>query len=393
MINLDRLKPLQTLIQKEVASGELFGSAVTVGTADGEVYTAAAGDIGPDTPVMLCSMTKPVTSVAASILMERGVLDAMDRVADYLPGFSELNVYENGILVPAKRDLLISDLLNMTSGVTYGLAPAKPGTPEAFMRKIQENWKERILSGEKMSNLDMLNELGQVPLMFHPGDHWNYGKSADLLAGVVEAASGMTYGEFLKKEIFEPLSMDQTAFYYEREQVPYVPRILMPQTDGSVRETTMEEFYGDGLSLYEKPYMENGGGGVSPIMGRGLYASLNDYARFARMLLRGGELDGKRILSRFTVDTFAQNHLTEDQMKTLWPWMAGYGYGNLMRVMVNPALSYTNGRKGEFGWDGALGTYFFVDPEAGIYMVYMQQKPGGIIRRRLRNVAYSAIEG
>ena len=391
-MNKEKLQALQELLDKEVESGALFGSAVLVGTAEGENFTAYAGDIGPDTPVMLCSMTKPVTSVASAILMERGKIDPMDRVSDYLPGFKNLNVYSEGQLVPARRDLLISDLLNMTSGVTYGLSEKRPGTPDAFMRKLQEEWKNRLLAGEKLSNLDMLNELGQVPLMFHPGDHWNYGKSADLLAGVVEAASGMTYGEFLKKEILEPLSMGRTAFFYTPEEVPYIPRILMPQPDGTEKEITMEEFYGDGLSLYEKPYMENGGGGVSPIMGRGLYSTLNDYGRFARMLLRGGELDGKRILSRFTVDTFSQNHLTHDQMKTLWPWMAGYGYGNLMRVMIDPALSYTNGKKGEYGWDGALGTYFFVDPEAGIYMVYMQQKPGGMIRRRLRNVAYASIE-
>ncbi len=392
-MNIDRLSNLNRLIEEEVSSGNVFGSAVTVGNSDGHIYTATAGDIGPDTYCMLCSMTKPITSVAAWILIERGIVDPMDELSKYLPGFKNPKVLNGGMLEPAKREILISDLFNMTSGVTYGLdRNPSEGTPSWKMQKISYAWRDRIDSGEKLSNVDMLNELGQVPLIFQPGAHWNYGKSADLLAGVVEAASGMTYGQFLKKEIFDPLGMADTGFVYPEENLHREAKIITANADGSTRQISAGEFYGDGLKISQTPYMENGGGGVSPIMGRGVYSTLDDYAKFANMLLRGGEYNGKRILSKLTVKQFSENHLTEEQMKTMWYWMAGYGYGNLMRVMMDPAASYTNGCKGEFGWDGALGTYFFVDPEADIYLVYMQQRAGGAIRRRLRNVVYSAIE-
>lgn len=391
-MNFERLTYLDSLLAEEVKQGRVFGCAVTLGNRGGRLYTAAAGDIKPDTLCMLCSMTKPVTSVAAWILIERGVIDPMDDISDYLPGFRAPKVLNGGLLEPAKRGILIRDLFNMTSGVTYGLGTgAVKGTPAWQMQQISLAWRKRIDAGEKLSNVDMVNELGQVPLIYQPGDHWDYGKSADILAAIVEAASGMTFGQFLQKEIFDPLEMNGSGFVFPEERASQAARIAKENPDGTVQEITAGEFYGDGLALHQKPYMENGGGGVSPVMGRGLYSTLDDYAKFAAMLLCGGAYSGKQILSPRTVRQFSQDHLTPEQSRTMWPWLAGYGYGNLMRVMVNPALAYTAGCAGEFGWDGTLGTYFFVDPEADLYLVYMQQRAGGAIRRRIRNIAYSAL--
>ena len=390
-MNMDKLKNLDPLLQKEVDAGNLLGAGVTIGRSSGPVYTACAGDIGPDTFCMLCSMTKPITSIAAWILIERGLIDPWDDISLYLPGFKNPQVLQDGMLVPAQRGIQIQDLFNMTSGITYGMTPnLVPGMPTWQSQQINKTWKERVRSGEKLSMVDMVNEMGQIPLIFQPGDHWAYGKSADVVAAIVEAVSGMTFGEFLKKEIFDPLEMKDTGFVFPREQCE--GRIAGILTADGKEKMTGKDFYGDGLELWDTPYMENGGGGAAPILGRGLYSTLEDYAKFTMMLLRGGEYKGKRILSEATVKQFSLNHLSEAQMRTLWPWMKGYGYGNLMRVMIDPAMQYTNGSAGEFGWDGALGTYMFVDPEADLYGVYMQQRAGGQIRRKIRNIAYSAIE-
>lgn len=391
-MDINRLSYLKPMLEQEVQKGNIYGCAVTVGTSSGPVFTSTHGDIKNDTYCMLCSMTKPITSVAAWILIERGIIDLNDPVSMYLPGYANPKVWCDGKLEPARREILIRDLLNMTAGVTYGITKNPPkGSPDEQMLNRTLKLRERMDAGEKLSNVDIINDLGQVPLVFHPGEKWEYGKAADLTAAVVEAASGITLGEFFHKEIFEPLGMKNTGFIIPKEQMDHVARIAAVDEAGDVREITAQEFYGDARELYEAPYIENGGGGMTPVMGRGIYSTLDDYAIFCQMLLGKGSYKGVRILSERTVSLFSQNLLTPEQRKSMWPWLSGYGYGNLMRAMVDPTQALSLGTKGEFGWDGALGTYFFVDPESDLYVVYMQQRVGGAIRNKMRNIIYAAL--
>ncbi len=394
-MNKQHLNYLNQLLGDQVKQNQLYGCAVLVGDLDGDTYTACFGDIQEDTLCMLCSMTKPVTAVAAWILIERGVIDPMEPVSQYLPGYANPKVLQDGVLEDAHREILIRDLLNMTSGISYGLGvDPEPGSIAAQIQAIEMEYKKRVIAGEKLTNADLMDAIGKVPLIFHPGEQWDYGKSADVLGAVVEVASGMSLGSFFQKEIFEPLDMKDTGFVFTKEQAQKVAAIAKPLADGTLTAITGPEFYGDDPPLYEKPYFENAGGGISPVMGRGLYSTLDDYAKFCRMLLQGGTANGHRILSKRTIEQFELNHLTKEQSKTVWPVLDGYGYGNLMRVMQDRALNHSNGSVGEFGWDGALGTYMMIDRAAGIYAVYMQQNAAGAsfpVRRKMRSVIYSAL--
>ncbi len=395
-MNLNRLKKLDELFEKQVEKGELFGSAIAIGKGRERIFTGEYGDMKADSFNMLCSMTKPITSVAAWILIERGVIDPMEKLGRYLPKFCNAKVYKDGVVSSADREILLRDCLNMTSGITYGLnIDAEEGTPDKDMLNLMFDIKKRIDAGEKMSNVDIVNEFGTIPLVFQPGEQWEYGKSADVIGAVVETAAGIPLGEFFEKEIFQPLDMQETGFVIPKDKIAKrKAKISKENPDGTISEITDEEFYGDTRKIWEKPYMENGGGGASPVMGRGLYSTLNDYEKFCKMLLNKGMYNNYRILSERTVDMFSKSAITKSQSRTLWPWLDGYGYGNFMRVMVKPSRHQCNWSVGEFGWDGALGTYFQVDPKTDTYVVHMQQRVEGDIpqtRRKMLNIIYSAM--
>lgn len=392
-MNYSQLEYLNDLFEEEVAAGRLFGAAVTVGTTGGRVFTGEYGDMKSNTLCMLCSMTKPITSIAAWVLIERGLLDPREKLSKYLPKYKNPVVYVDGRIVPAHREVTVLDVMNMVSGIP-ATATRKPEEDysASMMRRMMNEHKARCDAGEKVPTWDLINNYGEIPLLFQPGERWDYGKNADVLGGVIEVISGISLGEFFDKEIFKPLGLADTGYIIPEEKLNRVGRIGKLAEDGTLKEITSQQFYGDSRSLAEEPYTYSGGGGNAPIMSRGVYSTLDDYSKICRMLLRKGELSGKRILSERTVELFAENQLTEQQRKGLFPGLHGYGYGSLMRVMMNRAEAPTTGSNGEFGWDGALGTYFCVDPEAGIYICYMQQKVADpIVRRKMRNIIYSAI--
>ncbi len=240
-----------------------------------------------------------------------------------------------------------------------------------------------------MSSLSILNELAAIPLMFDPGSRWHYGLSADVLGGIVEVVSGMKYSDFLKKEVFEPLGMKDTDFYVPEEKITRLAKMYSYEdAEGHLRLSNEEELLW--LSEYaptKKPYIESAGGG--------LYSTVDDYSRFALMLLNGGECEGVRILGRKTVDYLRTNQLDERQLKTIdFDSIIGYGYGNLNRVMLDLAAADSNGSVGEFGWDGLPGTYFMIDMAEDLVVVYMQQIQQGAdqrLRHRMRQAIYSGI--
>ncbi|WP_455437606.1 serine hydrolase domain-containing protein [Hungatella hathewayi] len=392
-MNINRLKQLGPLLEREVIEGRLFGNAVMVGRGQEVFYFSEHGDIKKNSPCMLCSMTKPFTSVAAWILIERGIIDPMEPVYTYLPGYKNMMVAKDGELIPANRDILIQDLLNMTSGIPSARAkqPWEAQAAESYARILKEH-KHRIEDGEKIPTWQLINALGAAPLLFHPGERWNYGKNVDVVGGIIEVVSGMSLGAFFQKEIFDPLSMKDTGYTVEKKNMDKVPKIGVME-NGSLKEITAQQFYGDSRELFEEPYTQSGGGGNAPIMGRGVYSTMEDCGKFASMLQQKGHLDGRRILSSQTVGMFSENNLTKEQASYLFTGLQGYGYGNFMRVMIDRTKAQSNGNNGEFGWDGAMGTYFFVDPVADIYLVYMQQREADqILRRKIRNIVYSALD-
>lgn len=334
----------------------------------------------PDTIFHLYSMTKPVTSAAVMKLWEDGELDLMDPVSKYLPGFADQKVRVNEGFVPPKREVTVQDLLNMTSGVVY---PGDPKTPE--LNQLFDEAMERAVGPEAFGTVEFANRLGQAPLMFQPGERWQYGASADVLGAVVEVVSGMRFGDYLKKKFFEPLGMKDTGFFIPKEKKQ---RLAVIYRMAPGKEVT--EYHGRHLVIMdyeEEPAFQSGGAG--------LFSTMDDYLKFALMLSNEGVYDGKRCLTERTVKYMRTNQLTEEQRKCMeWHVLSGYGYANLMRVLLSPQQAALVTDPGEYGWDGWTGTYMEVNPaEDAVIMLMTAQidRDNYCNRRRIKNFIYQYI--
>ncbi len=415
-----RAADMDRLIRSEIARGNLAGANLLLLKDGKELHRASLGmadiekgiPMAQDTIFRIFSMTKPVTCAAAMLLMERGIIDVYDPVSLYLPGFRDQRVFsaDGRDTVPAQRDVLIRDLLNMTSGLAYpdNCTPAGKAVAALFdeMTAAQER-------GEVFETVRLANRLGQIPLAFQPGAHWMYGTSADVLGAVIETASGMRFRDFLKQELWIPLDMKDTDFYVPDEKkgrFAELYRCSAPQNDAENRTCkksvvdSLSSFavYQEGVSMHIAPQpgknlgME--GYDHAPAFesgGAGLVSTIDDYAHFASMLLSGGVYNGKRLLGEKTVAFLCSPQLDESYAPDMnWDSMRGCRYGNLMRHLADPCAGGTNADPGEFGWDGWCGTYFTVDPrERFILLYFIQRCDAGCneITRRLRHIAYSML--
>ncbi|MDD7402563.1 MAG: serine hydrolase [Butyribacter sp.] len=331
------------------------------------------------------SMTKPITSVAVMTLVEKGVLSLTDPVSMYLPGFKDQQVLTDDGLVPVEREVQIQDLLNMTAGVVYPDASFPAG--KVMQDMIDEYYRKIFEEDTPTSTYDLANLIGKQPLAFQPGEKWCYSFCADVLGAVVEVVSGKSYGEYLKETIFEPLGMTDTDFYVPEEKQDRFCQFYQYMPETETLEPCTWQHLGLSYMHLKKPAFESGGAG--------LVSTVDDYGKFVKMLLGKGTYQGVRILGQKTVEWMTQNRLTEQQLKSLgWEQLKGYGYGNLMRVMIDAAHADSVGSDGEFGWDGWLGSYMFVDPKEDLAVIYVIQKCGGNGFRDIqviRNIVYSAL--
>ncbi len=303
----------------------------------------------------IASMSKVVTVVGIMRLYEEGRFQLWDPVSRYLPGFGSPKVAEekpDGTceIREARGEVTLRQLFTMTSGVPYA------GEDTAAARIRMEKEKEARKGGKTiLPTVDYCNWVGQLPLAFDPGEKWMYGFSIDVLGAVIEVLTGKTLGDYLKETVFDPLGMKDTGFFVPAEKQDRIAKLYR------IREGMKPE---DRMYPSAKPVFESGGGG--------LFSTVADYSRFAQMLLHGGTLDGERILGRKTVELIASDHLTEAQQATHnWDTQRGYGYGLGVRVMTHPETADINGSVGEWGWDGAFGNWFCVDPKENLTCVYL----------------------
>lgn len=386
-MNRQQLRQLDNLFEREMQEERIKGASLIVEHKGKREFQNVYGSDKENSIYKVFSMTKPITTTAIMMLYERGLVDLFDPVSKYLDGYADMKVATTKGLVAAKEPITLKHLLNMTSGLVY---PGTETEPERIMDDLYRELHEKAVRGAGMSNLDIINALGSVPLLFQPGDAWHYGISADVIGGVVEAVTGVTYGEFLKNEIFEPLEMKDTGFYVKEEEYHRLAQMYSRiDEQGHLREADEKAY--EGLNMYaptKPPYIESAGGG--------LYSTLEDYSHFVQMLAAKGSYHGKRLLGRKTVEYISGNQLTDAQAKTIYfDSLAGYSYGNFMRIMTDPAKAGSNGSVGEYGWDGLPGTYFFVDPKEELMLVYMQQIEQGadqVLRRKMRQIIYAALE-
>lgn len=380
------------LIRREVESGYVKGASALVIQGGKELYYNAFGladaerglPMQRDTIIRLYSMSKPVTAAAVMLLTERGELDVTEPVSCYLPCFAGQCVWDekSGRELPAAREVTIFDLLNMTSGITY---PDETTEPGRRMQAVVEGLVRRRMQGERVDTQEYMRGIAGVPLVFQPGERWMYGFSADVLGGVVEKIAGVSYGEFLRREIFEPLNMPDTGFFvpeakrgrFAQHYEPAEGGVLVPHMGSH-----LGEYYGEDVAF------ESGGAG--------LVSTLDDYSHFAQMLAQGGSYGGRRILGRKTVEFMTHNHLTAQQRVSLdWDSLKGYGYGCLMRVLEDDSAAGSNASLGEFGWDGWTGNYVCMDSAEDLVFLYFIQRCGAGTTtsvRKLRMVTYGALD-
>lgn len=381
---------ISQLLQGEIDAGQLAGASIAILHKGEEIFRKEYGfaDISERKPVdegtifRLYSMSKPVAAVAAMILMERGQIDLYAPISQYLPAAKDMKVSTDQGLVEARSDILVLDLLRMTSGIVYPDADA----PGICMQTLFDEIQDRLEGGEQISTLDLCNRVLAQPLAFHPGDRWRYGFSTDIMGVIIEVVSGMKLGEFYEKELFGPLGMVDTGFYVPQGKWDRLAQLYV-----------YDEAAG-GLAVEEKRHLCMTKCLSAPSFesaGAGLVSTLKDYTRFARMLAAGGTYGGVRILGRKSMALLGLNQLTPSQEKTVYfDSVYGYGYGNFMRIYQDAVKAGSCGSVGEFGWDGWTGTYMTVNPQEEFAIVMMLQRCGytnNTLLRKLRNMAYALI--
>lgn len=391
---MEMVRNLQETIRAYIDRQEIAGVSVLVQKGGEELCFLAEGlrDIEQkkrmerDTIFRLYSQTKPVTAAAAMILVERGLLDLCQPVSDFLPGFRNQCVGEDGTLRPVRREASVFDLMQMTAGSTY----REETEVGRRMGLLFDEMGERLYGEHPMTTVEFADAVGGIPLAFDPGSSWSYGVSADVLGAIVELVSGMRFGDFLKKEIFEPLGMQDTGFWVPEEKQNRLAKSYDVTEDERGKHLILYTGNEDGIQnrMEQDPAFESGGAGLA--------STLDDYMKFARMLLNGGSYGDHRILRSRTAEFLTTAQLAEHQQPVFVEkfGLPGYSYGNLMRVCKNPGQASILTRTGEYGWDGWLGVYFANFPEEDMTILFgMQRKGIGMwpLTRKLRNIILSSV--
>jgi CubicO group peptidase (beta-lactamase class C family) len=362
----ERLKRLDGYMQGLVDQGHLPG-AITMVVRHGKIVSyetygkkaIGGAPMTKDTIFRIYSQTKPVTGVAMMMLFEEGKWRLDDPVTKFVPEFAHLQVYKGQnpdgtfITEPAARVPTMREIMSHTGGFAYGLRTDQP---------VEKAYRDSGLLGSK-TQAEFLDKLVKLPLASQPGMEWRYSVSVDIQGLIVERLSGMSLGDFMKSRIFDPLKMTDTAFYVpaaksDRLAALYIPdpktRALKPADNFMVLDVT------------KPPAIASGGGG--------LVSTTADYARFAQMLLNGGQLDGARILSPGTIKLMASNHLSDIVMAApdaSFSPAKGVGFGLDFAVVTNPARDGTLQGEGTYSWGGAAGTWFWIDPKNDLFMLGM----------------------
>lgn len=388
-----RLSRIDTHFARYVDDGRLAGTTVAVARRDRVVHLSHYGladveagrPVADDTLWRIYSMTKPITSVAALMLYERGLLELTDPVARHLPAFADLRVYRGGSAAnpgtePAVEPMRLWHLLTHTAGLTYGFHHAHP---------VDEMYRGRGFEFGAPQGMDLATACDAwagLPLVHQPGAEWNYSVATDVLGRVVEVVSGQPLDEFLDEHILRPLDMTDTGFV--ASDTDRLAALYVPKPGGGLHRNDRM-----GAAATRRPSFLSGGGG--------LVSSAADYHRFTRMLARGGELDGARLLGPRTVAYATRNHLPGgvDLQGFGRPIFAesafhGVGFGLGFSVVIDPAAGKTVTSAGEYAWGGLASTAFYVDPVEEITAMFLTQlMPSSTypIRGQLRTLVTQAL--
>ncbi len=371
---------LDDAMRREVASKRLPGGLILIARGGKIGYRGEFGFLRPDGPAMrgdaifrIYSMTKPIVSVALMMMVEEGRLFLSDPLAKFIPEFAGVKVglEKDGKLelVPVERAITIQDLLRHTSGLTYGF------TGDSAVQRL---YAAAPLRRWDRSGAEFIETLASLPFHHQPGTTWEYSHSTDVVGRVIEIVSGRGLGDFLRERVFAPLGMRDTGFFAPPEKHDRLAEPFDKDPDTGAPMKLSE--------TRTQPRFESGGGG--------LVSTIDDYARFAQMLLNGGALNGVRLLGRKTIEFMTANHLAAD-VKVGTPSLLppGYGFGLGFAVRREAGMSPTPGTIGEYYWGGLAGTAFFIAPKEELFAIMMIQAQGQreYYRALFRNLVHAAI--
>jgi CubicO group peptidase (beta-lactamase class C family) len=396
----DRLGRITTMLKQEIGDGKLPGAVVMVARKGKIIYSNSLGfqDKAANTPMNLdsifriYSMTKPLASTAAMMLVEDGVIQLTDPIAKFLPAFKEMQVsvasagpdgkisYTN---VPAAKPIIVQDLLRHSAGLAYAEITKNEAVKAAYVDGKFSQPGVHEFDSRGMTPAEQVEHIAKIPLIHQPGTTWEYSMAVDVLGRVVETASGKRLGVFLDERLFKPLKMVDSSFWLPPAKISRLAQPL-PVDPASGQKTSV-------LDVSAEPKNDSGGAGA--------LSTATDYLRFSQMLLNGGELDGVRVLSRSTIKL-----MTSDQLGTrvaapfqpgeLLLGTPGYTFGLGFAVRQADGVAGVAGSAGEFMWGGYAGTYFWVDPKEEVVGIYMTQAPSpirGYYRRMFKGLVYQAL--
>jgi CubicO group peptidase (beta-lactamase class C family) len=386
-----KLARIGDFFRKEIADGKIPGAVVLIQQHGKPVYREFFGVRDPDTNApmtadtifRLHSMTKPITSFAAMMLVDQGKLKLDDPVSKYIPSFAGIKVgVEKGgesetkslELVPPARPVTVRDLLLHTSGITYGFYG------NSLVRTAYG--KADIYDGD-FNNKEFADRIARLPLEHQPGTVWDYGHSTDVLGRVIEVVSGKSLLGFERDAFLGPLGMTDTAFFVkDKAQQAMLAKPMAWDRDFRTGRQNRPDTYRE---------WESGSSGM--------ISTLADYTKFAQMLLNGGEYDGRRYMSAATFRDMASDHIGKDsgvgRDYLYFPGDGfGFGYGFAVRTDAGNAKPPPPGSLGELKWDGASGCYFIIDPKQDLFFILLEQTPSERqrIQRSLKLLVYEALE-
>jgi CubicO group peptidase (beta-lactamase class C family) len=378
-LSSDQLARIEAVTQKHIDAGVVPGAVMLVARRGKIAWYKTMGfrdratkdPMRPDSIFRIYSMTKPIVSVAAMLLVEEGRLQISDPVSRYLPEIGQMKVgiekTEGGKpaldLVEPARPMTVQDLMRHTSGLIYGTRGNS---------LINTAYIEAKIGSRDLSTEEFVSRLSKLPLRFSPGDRWEYGVSTDVLGRVIEVISGKSLGEFLSERIFAPLGMADTGFFVPSEKLARAAQ-PSPIPDGPPMTPRFD--------VTQRPRFESGGGGLT--------STMDDYLRFALMLADGGEFGGKRMLGSKTIEFMTADHTGARPGRP-----SGLGFGLGFEVRTSVGDSALPGSLGEYGWAGNAGTLFWIDPKEQLIAIYLVQVNDDVrimLRNQFRTMVQSAI--
>ena len=378
-ISAERLSRVDALFESYIADGRMAGVVVAIARKGRLAHFRTFGrmDMAKDPPMRedaifrMASMAKPITSVAVLMLHEEGHFQLEDPVSWYIPELSGMRPETTPDQEGEVREMTVRDLLTHTAGL-----PASGRDP-----RHDQVWDDADLTLKQI-----MAGIGKHPLAYAPGTEWRYSRATSVLGYLVEVLSHQPFEAFLEERIFRPLAMVDTGFFLPEVESHRLPAAYAVNGEGVTEE------------LWPHPRARDLRLPSAPLGSGGLFSTANDYLRFSQMLLNGGDLDGVRLLSPKTVELMITDHLPPGvDLPVRFGRryrLAGYGFGLGVRVRDDLAESQMPGSLGEYGWGGAYGTYFLIDPEEELVAMFLPQLRGSAffpIRRQFNNAVYQAL--